>query len=304
MSTDQQPAPETPVPTCYRHPGREAHLRCNRCDRYICPDCMRDAAVGHQCPECVAEGHKGTRRPRAAAMSRRPSDMPVVTYALIAACVLAYIGEIASEKVVTDFMMLGAWTHPDGQLAAGVLDGEWYRLITSVFLHEPLKGNGFGFTHILLNMWALYVLGPPLEAALGKARYLSLYLLSGLGGNILLLLVDPYASAVGASGAIFGLFGAFFVVARRSGAPTGPILFLLAINLIFTFSVSGISWEGHVGGLVTGLAIGFVYAYAPAVRQRWLHIAAPLGVLALFVVLVLVKAATFTTGIGTGTGLT
>ncbi|WP_026412543.1 rhomboid family intramembrane serine protease [Actinomadura oligospora] len=294
MSTDQQPAPETPVPTCYRHPGREAHLRCTRCDRYICPDCMRDAAVGHQCPECVAEGNKGVRRPRAAAMGRRSSDQPVVTYALIAVCVLAYVGEIASKAVVPDYMMLGAWTRPDGTLAAGVLDGEWYRLITSMFLHQQPTGTSFGFAHILLNMWALYVLGPPLEMALGRARYLSLYLLSGLGGNVLLLLVAPYTGAVGASGAIFGLFGAFFVVARRSGAPTGPILFLLAINLIFTFSVSGISWQGHVGGLATGLAVAFVYAYAPAVRQRWLHIAAPLAVLALFVALILVKAVTFT----------
>lgn len=300
MSTDQQPAPETPVPTCYRHPGREAHLRCTRCDRYICPDCMRDASVGHQCPECVAEGNRGVRRPRPSAVSRQASDQPVVTYALIAVCVLAYVGEIASKRVVPDFMMLGAWTRPDGTLTAGVLDGEWYRLITSMFLHQEPSGGSFGFAHILLNMWALYVLGPPLEMALGRARFLSLYLLAGLGGNVLLLLVAPYTGAVGASGAIFGLFGAFFVVARRSGAPTAPILFLLAINLIFTFSVSGISWEGHVGGLVTGLVVAFVYAYAPAVRQRWMHIAAPLAVLALFVALIVVKAVTFTAAVGNG----
>ncbi|RFU42126.1 rhomboid family intramembrane serine protease [Actinomadura logoneensis] len=300
MSTDRQPAPETPVPTCYRHPGREAHLRCTRCDRYICPDCMRDAAVGHQCPECVAEGNRGVRRPRPAMPGRGRSDQPVVTYALIAVCVLAYLGEIASKRVVPDFMMLGALVRTDGALVAGVLDGEWYRLVTSMFLHQEPDGGSFGFAHILLNMWALYVLGPPLEVALGRARFLSLYLLSGLGGNVLLLLLAPYTGAVGASGAIFGLFGAFFVVARRSGAPTGPILFLLAINLIFTFSVSGISWQGHVGGLVTGLAVAFVYAYAPAVRRRWLHIAAPIAVLVLFVALVVAKAATFTPDISNG----
>ncbi|GAA1841403.1 rhomboid family intramembrane serine protease [Actinomadura bangladeshensis] len=292
MSTEPSPAPETSVPTCYRHPGRETYVRCTRCDRYICPDCMRDAAVGHQCVECVAEGNRGVRRavPRTVVGGRAPSSaVPVVTYSLIGACIAVYLAELASWRVVWEFMMLGRAALPDGSVG-GVAEGEWYRLFTTMFLHQ--RGGTFGITHILFNMWALWAVGPALEQALGRWRYLALYVLSGLGGSVLLYLVGAAnSSAVGASGAIFGLFGAYFVIGRRFGGPVGPIVVLLVINLVITFSVPGISWQGHVGGLAVGAALAAAYAYAPAARRRLFHIGAPLLTLALLAALVVLRTA-------------
>lgn len=291
MSTDHSPAPETSVPTCYRHPGRETYVRCTRCDRFICPECMREASVGHQCVECVAAGNRSTRvaRPRTALGVHGPaSAVPVVTYSLIGLCVLAYLAELSSWRVISDFMMVGQAALPGGKVV-GVAEGEWYRLFTTMFLHQ--RGGSFGVTHILFNMWALWAIGPALERVLGRWRFLALYLLSGLGGSVLLYLVDPGNSAVGASGAIFGLFGAYFVIGRRLGGQVGPIVFLLVINLVITFSVPNISWEGHVGGLVTGAVLAVAFAYAPEARRRLVHIAAPLVMLGLLTVLVLVKTA-------------
>jgi membrane associated rhomboid family serine protease len=297
MSADPRsaPEPETPVPTCYRHPGRETYVRCTRCDRYICPECMRDAAVGHQCVECVSEGNKDIRQARTVLGGRSSgSGKPVVTYTLIGLCVLAYVAELASTAVVREFMMLGLGAS-GGQLV-GVAEGQWYRLFTAMFLHQPPQGGSFGITHILFNMWALWAIGPSLEQVLGRWRYLALYLLSGLGGSVLLYLVDPTDAAVGASGAIFGLFGAFFVIGRRMGGQVGPIVFLLGINLVITFAVPGISWEGHIGGLVVGALLAVAFAYAPRARQQVVHIAASAAVLVLLVALVLIKTADLTSG--------
>ncbi|MBO2453478.1 rhomboid family intramembrane serine protease [Actinomadura barringtoniae] len=301
MSTDPSTSSgaDTPVPTCYRHPGRETYVRCTRCDRYICPECMRDASVGHQCVECVADGNKSVRRPTTTLGARVPtSDTPVVTYSLIGLCVVAYVAELASVKFFSDFLMVGKAVDQFGVPIAGVgvAEGEWWRLFTSMFLHQRPSGGSFGITHILFNMWALWALGPALERALGRWRFLALYLLSGLGGNVLLYLVDPTGSAVGASGAIFGLFGAFFIIARKFGGQVGPIVFLLVINLVITFSVPGISWEGHIGGLVTGALLALAFVYAPANRRQAVHVGASLGMLVLLVALVVVKTSQVTSG--------
>jgi membrane associated rhomboid family serine protease len=253
---------------------------------------MRDAAVGHQCVECVAEGNRGVRRgvPRTVLGARAPtSNTPVVTYTLIGACVAMYLAELSSWRVVWELMMLGRAVVPDGSMG-GVAEGQWYRLFTTMFLHQ--RDGTFGLTHILFNMWALWALGPALEQLLGRWRFLTLYMLSGLGGSVLFYLVKaPDESAIGASGAIFGLFGAFFVIGRKVGAPVGPIVFLLVINLVLTFTVSGISWQGHIGGLIVGAAVAAAYAYAPEARRRLFHIGAPLITLALLTALVLVRTA-------------
>lgn len=142
-------------------------------------------------------------------------------------------------------------------LVGGVADGEYYRLVTSMFLH-------YGLVHLLLNMWALWVLGRNLEAALGPVRFLALYLLSGLGGSVAVYYFgDQHAPTAGASGAIFGLFAAFFVVLRRLGRDTSSIVPVLIINLVFTFAIPGISIAGHIGGLVSGGIVGTGLAYAP-----------------------------------------
>jgi membrane associated rhomboid family serine protease len=252
---------------------------------------MRDAAVGHQCVECVSEGNRNIRQARTVLGARPPgSATPVITYSLIGLCVVAYLAEVVSLDVVAEFMMLGS------SALGGVAEGQWYRLVTSMFLHQPPQGGSFGITHILFNMWALWAIGPSLEQVLGRWRYLTLYLLSGLGGSVLLYLVDPHEGAVGASGAIFGLFGAFFVIGRKLGGQVGPIVFLLGINLVITFAVPAISWEGHIGGLVIGALLAVAFAYAPRARQEVVHIAASAAVLVLLVALVLIKTAELTSG--------
>lgn len=297
MSSDSPQAPQAPqVPTCYRHPGRETYVSCTRCERPICPDCMRDAAVGHQCPECVREGNRTVREARTV-FGGRVAARPVVTYVLIAINIVAYVAELASPKFVDDFEMLGQLKTQFGQVIPGygVADGEWYRLITAAFLHVPLNQGTFGITHILFNMWALWVLGPQLEQVLGRLRFTVLYFLSALGGNVLLFLVDPGQPALGASGAIFGLFAAFFVVGRRLGMDTRGIAFLILINLMFTFTFSGISWEGHVGGLITGAILAAAFAYAPRNRQQAVQVGASAIVAAVLVILTVVQTTVLTT---------
>jgi membrane associated rhomboid family serine protease len=296
MSSDSPHAPQAPqVPTCYRHPGRETYVSCTRCERPICPDCMRDAAVGHQCPECVREGNRTVRQARTV-FGGRVATRPVVTYTLVAINIVAYVLELASPKFVDDFEMLGQLKTQFGQVIPGygVADGEWYRLITAAFLHVPLSQGTFGITHILFNMWALWVLGPQLEQVLGRLRFTVLYLLSALGGNVLLFLVDPGQPALGASGAIFGLFAAFFVVGRRLGMDTRGIAFLILINLMFTFTFSGISWEGHVGGLITGAILAVAFAYAPRNRQQAVQVGASAIVAAVLVILTVIQTSVLT----------
>jgi membrane associated rhomboid family serine protease len=296
MSSDTPQAQAPQVPTCYRHPGRETYVSCTRCERPICPDCMHSASVGHQCPECVRDGNRSVRAPRTV-LGGRVAARPTVTLTLVAINVVAYVAELASTDFVDRFEMLGQLKTQFGQVIPGygVAEGEWYRLITAAFLHVPLNQGTFGLTHILFNMWALWVLGPQLEFALGRLRFIVLYLLSALGGNVLLFLVDPTQAALGASGAIFGLFAAYFVVGRRVGADTRGIAFLILINLMFTFTFRGISWEGHVGGLITGAVLALAFAYAPRDRRQMVQLGASALVAAVLVILTVVQTAALTT---------
>jgi membrane associated rhomboid family serine protease len=254
------PTPPHVVPTCYRHPKREAHIRCVRCDRPICPDCMIPAAVGFQCPECVRGGNKTQRVARTAFGGRIAPNKTLVTYTLIGINIVMFLIQQSSGSFTTRFSLI-----PGGDIIfrgfparlEGVATGEYYRLVTAMFLHA-------GVAHILFNMWALFVIGAPLEAMLGRVRFIALYFLSGLGGSALVyLLTDPRSQTLGASGAIFGLFGALFVLGRRLRFDIRPIGFLIGINLLLTFTISGISWQGHVGGLVAGAALAGAWAYAP-----------------------------------------
>ncbi len=287
-----EPGSPAEVPQCYRHPGRETYVRCTRCDRYICPECMRSAAVGHQCVECVREGARTVRPTRTVFGGQITSSGPVVTYTLLAINIVAYLFELASNEFVTRFEMVGQGVTTHGQVV-GVAQGEWYRLVTAAFLHSPPSG-GLGITHILFNMWALWAVGPQLEVLLGRARYLALYLLSALAGNVLLYLVAPGEPALGASGAIFGLFGAFFVVARRLRADVRGIVIILGINLAITFSVSGIAWEAHVGGLVTGILLAAAYVYSPQARRNPIALGSGAAILLALLIMVVVKTGQLT----------
>ncbi|WP_102143574.1 rhomboid family intramembrane serine protease [Mycobacterium hubeiense] len=266
-STPQSPA-ETP--TCYRHPHRQTYVRCTRCQRYICPECMRSAAVGHQCVECVAEGARTVRAPRTQFGAPQRSATPVLTYLLIAANVVMFVLQTTSSEVER---RLALWS-------PAVADGELWRLVTSAFLH-------FGIMHLLFNMWALYVVGPPLEAALGRLRFIALYALSALGGSVVVYLISPLeAATAGASGAVFGLFGATFVVGRRLNLDVRWVVALIVINLVLTFTIPGISWQGHIGGLVTGAAVATAYVYAPHQRRNMIQAAVTVVFLALFAALI------------------
>jgi membrane associated rhomboid family serine protease len=247
------------APHCYRHPNVETYVRCIRCDRPICPACMNSASVGFQCPECVRSGARTVRKPRTAFGGLMPTNAGQITRLLIVVNVVAFIYQQTSNRFTLHYELI-----PSGiphTLIAGVAHGQYYRLITSAFLHANVL-------HIFFNMYALLIVGPTLEAALGRSRFVTLYFLSALGGStIAYLLMPPQSAAVGASGAIFGLFGALFIVSRRLGRDASGILALIAINLVLTFTISGISWQALVGGLATGSVIAAAFAYAPRRQQ-------------------------------------
>ncbi|MFC1417612.1 rhomboid family intramembrane serine protease [Streptacidiphilus cavernicola] len=235
-------------PECYRHPGRETGVSCTRCERPVCPECRVDAAVGFQCRDCVRGAGAGTRVARTEFGGGLVRDGALVTKILIGINVVVWL---LGWKVLStaELNRLYLW-------GPGVAAGQWYRVVTSVFLHTWLP-------HLLMNMWSLWVLGPPLERLLGRWRFLALYLVSGLAGSALVLLAAPQTFTLGASGAIFGLLGALLVIQRKRGGALGPIVAIVVVNLVATFSIPGISWEAHIGGLVAGLLIGFGLAHAP-----------------------------------------
>ncbi|WP_165977132.1 rhomboid family intramembrane serine protease [Nonomuraea diastatica] len=270
------PQPEQPaeaVPTCYRHPDKETWVRCQRCERPICPDCMRDAAVGFQCPECVAEGNKGIRQARST-FGGGIVRTPIVTYTILVINVLVFGAQYLTETITGQLAM---W--PAG---VALLD-EYHRLLTAAFVHS-------GVFHILFNCWALYVIGPYLERAFGHVRFVALYLISALGGSVLGLWIDPVNQpTVGASGAIFGLFGAVFVVGRKLNMDVRGIAVLIVINLVITFVFPNISWTGHIGGLIMGSLLAGALAYAPKNNRTLWQAVAIGGALILLVVLVVVR---------------
>jgi membrane associated rhomboid family serine protease len=236
---------------------------------------MRSAAVGHQCVECVQEGARTARQPQLRFGGQDRSATPLVTYALIAVNVAAFILQMSSAGLEKQLTL---WP-------PAVADGQFYRLVTSAFLH-------YGPTHLLLNMWALYVVGPPLEIYLGRLRYGGLYALSALGGSVLVYLIAPLNTATaGASGAVFGLFGATFVVAKRLAVDVRWVVAVVVINLIFDFvapalSKQLISWQGHIGGLVTGGLVAAAFVYAPRAGRNLVPAGVTVAVLAVFCVLV------------------
>ncbi|MGH9106745.1 MAG: rhomboid family intramembrane serine protease [Acidimicrobiales bacterium] len=186
-----------------------------------------------------------------------------VTIGLIAICVALYLVTSNDPSLLDQY---GDW-------GAGIqFLGQWYRLFTSIFLHVD-------FLHITLNMVSLLIIGRLVEPAFGKWRYLALFLVSGLGGSVVsYLIANPRTVAVGASGAIFGLFGAYFVLARRAAASTSGILILIAINLFYSFSIPGISWQGHIGGLLTGLVLAAGFGLGRH-RPNHVEVAADVAVL-------------------------
>ncbi|GIF07629.1 rhomboid family intramembrane serine protease [Actinoplanes siamensis] len=267
-------APST-TPVCYRHPDTETLLRCSRCERPICPKCMNDAVVGYQCPDCVKDGRRSQRRARNAfggSLTAGRAGYAVRTIiginvlVMVASVILGgpraiagaggFLGLLGSGTPVTDAGEVIGWAvYPDGTVH-GVADGEWYRLVTAMFLH-------YGVVHLLLNMTLLLQIGSYLESRFGPVRFLTLYFLAGLGGNVACYLLQaPNQPSAGASTATFGLIIAVIIVNRRLMLDTSSLMPLLITNLIFTFGVPQISKAGHLGGLAVGAATTVILAYA------------------------------------------
>jgi membrane associated rhomboid family serine protease len=236
--------------TCYRHPNRETAVSCSSCGRPICPDCMTPTPVGMRCPECSNQRTKVVRNPTGTASGF--SAFPA-TFVLIAINVIVYLTEVlhggggTSLSTRTIYDMGGLWGPAVSE------GGDWWRTITSGFVHVSIL-------HIAFNMYLLFILGRLLEPAIGTVRFVFLYFAALLAGSFVALLFEPNAVSAGASGAIFGVLGATFVIARgrRLDAIAGQIGILILINLVFTFSDGSISVGAHVGGLAAGVLCGFL----------------------------------------------
>jgi membrane associated rhomboid family serine protease len=222
----------------------------------------------------------------------------VVTWTLVAINVAVFLVTWARPGVVRPLELFGYAPYSPGGPPHGVAAGEWYRLITSAFLAPATGLSGLGFIDILFNMWALIFVGPALEGLLGRARFLAVYLLSAVGGGVMYYFIaPPYAAAVGASGAVFGLFGAWFVVSRRLRLDTRGIVGLIVINLVLSFVFHNtIAWQDHIGGLLTGALLTAAYAYAPGKNRAVYHVLATAAVVALIVVAVLIRNGQLTSG--------
>lgn len=237
---------------CYRHPDRQSFVLCQRCGRTICAQCQTPAAVGVHCPECMRESRQSAPRTKPAVVTsvRRLAQpgTPIVTYAIMALCVLVFVAEAITGQLVS----------PNGSPIVGALlyyppdtAIQPWRMITSLFVHGSIL-------HILFNMYSLFVLGPELERLVGRWRFAALFLLSGFGGSVAVLLSSPNSAVIGASGAIFGLFGAYFVIARHLGGNSRQLIVVIVINLVIGFIVPGIAWQAHVGGLLVGALVAFI----------------------------------------------
>lgn len=279
------------APVCPRHPDRESYIRCQRCDRPVCPECQRSAPVGFQCVDCVAAQAKTMRTARTTFGGQVQRGGLNATTALIGLCVAVYALQwLGGGAVTRQFMFVPAFAI-----------AEPWTFLTAAFLHSP------NFVlHIAFNMYALWLGGPYLESLLGRARFLGLYLLSAVGGSVgVFLLAVPgeasrswWTGAVGASGAVFGLWGAIMVFNRRLGRDNGGMIALLLINTAIGFFPGlSIAWQAHLGGLLTGILAGAVLAYSPRERRSVLHPVGLAGIAVLLLVLVITKVALTPSGL-------
>lgn len=228
---------------CYRHPSAESFVLCQRCGNTICPDCQIQAPVGFQCPDCAgvkkSSGLGGLFRSgssRSVALGTRPT----ATFVLLGIILAVYLGQLLTGGFLTQLLLY--WP-PLTAL-------EPWRMLSTMFVHSTSS-----VFHILFNGYSLFILGTLVERLIGPGRFLTLFLFSGFGGSVLVLLLSPTSAVVGASGAIFGLFGALFVIQRSFGGANAQLLIVLGLNLVMGFIVPGISWQAHIGGLITGAVV-------------------------------------------------
>jgi membrane associated rhomboid family serine protease len=278
--------PDSQASVCYRHSDRQSFVLCQRCGKTICGECQTPAAVGVICPDCAAEARQSAAKPRAFG-ARVGESTPVVTYGIMLACALVFAGQWLTQTFAAlPSVTQALWYAPAYSLPQAF---EPWRMMTSVFTHSPSF-----FLHILLNMYTLWLFGRQLEQFLGRGRYLALYLISGFSGSLFVMFwayAEPQSllvPVVGASGAIFGLLGAFLVIGRHMGGNMRTLLVLLAINLAIGFLPgASISWQAHVGGLISGAVVALIFVRTrlprQQSRQRWMvaGYAAALAILSL-----------------------
>jgi membrane associated rhomboid family serine protease len=277
------------LPACVRHPDRPTGLRCVRCDRPACTDCLREASVGHQCVDCVNEGVKSVRPARTVSGAKAGRGRRlVVVPALILVNVAAFAATAVQAGSIVDNSR--STLFQDGTLVpAFVSAGEWWRLVTSGFLHFGNYG-GYGPVHLLFNMFALWVIGRDLEVVLGRGRFLAVYLISLLGGSTAVMLFgDAGGGVAGASGAVYGVFGGIAVVVFKARMNPTPVLTLIAINIFLSVTLPGISLLGHIGGLVAGTLATAAMVYSPPARRFQVQLAACIALLVIMLVAVALR---------------
>ena len=274
--------PSTSAPVCPRHPDRVSYVSCQRCGRPTCPECQRSAAVGIQCVDCVHQASKSFPGRRTVFGGVARAGRPLVTIILMAICVAAYALDLAISN---------GFIFQNFAYAPFLTKSEPWRMVTSAFLHSS------SFMHIAFNMYALWILGNALEPAFGRVRFLAVYLISALAGSVGVLLLSNMDSidtpVVGASGAVFGLFGALFVVQRKRGGDLRQILILLAINVAIGFIIPNIAWQAHLGGLIAGALCTAAIAYAPAKNRNVIQWGAMAAVIVILAVLTIYKVSAF-----------
>ncbi|MDO5533851.1 MAG: rhomboid family intramembrane serine protease [Propionibacteriaceae bacterium] len=284
--------PGDPAPAaCAYHPDRFAGVRCQRCGEPICGECMIEAPVGHQCPRCLAQGRAMTRQATGPHGGRRSANPALTSLVLIGLNVAVFVGIFLSGgfggRLSNLFALtpgglceVGAQTYvgvppatcslEGGAFVPGPLDGGWWQILTSAFTHV-------GLLHLGMNMLALWVLGPSIERVLGRARFLAVYGVSALVASAFILwLAAPTTTTLGASGAISGLMGALLLLVLRHGGDARTVLMWIGINVVITIVGSaGISWQGHLGGFVGGLATtALIIALRKAIPWQWMAVAA------------------------------
>jgi membrane associated rhomboid family serine protease len=254
------PQAEQPgLPACVRHPDRPTGLRCSRCDRPACPECLRPASVGQHCVDCVAAGNRTVRRP-VTISGARPDRKPMVLPVLVAVNVIVFVVTVVQARSLTD--LSGSSLFQNWALfPLATRNGDWWQLITAGFIHiNPI--------HILMNMVALWVIGRDLERVLGPLRFGIVYLLGVLGGNVAVFVFSaPNAQEAGASTGVFALMGGLLVIVYRLKVNASQVIGLIVVNLIISLVIPGISLLGHVGGLITGAAVTFALVNVPAQRR-------------------------------------
>jgi membrane associated rhomboid family serine protease len=258
---EPQPPPPIAPPPCYRHPEKAASVLCGHCNRPICTDCMHAAPVGWQCPECTSEGAKRSRLVPAFTHTSRnrtgvvgaTNPTPIVLGIIAINVVVFFLEGFGTKESFVDRYVL--WPY-----GVHVLH-QYYRAFTAMWLHAS-------FTHIFYNMITLLIVGPALEVLLGKARFLTLYVLAGLGGSVCTYILGPYnEGGLGASGAIMGVLAAYIVVGLRRRLPVAPVVILLVINFALGFT-GNTDWRAHLGGVIVGSLLALVYEYAGELRDQ------------------------------------